>query len=105
MSRRKVRTHRFRGVKYYIGVDEPYVGWCDRPGTPDPNEYPAIRLPNGIAYGSSKKAKEDLIILLHECNHAENWKLSEDEVDGIAIDVGTLLWRLGYRRMRYGEHI
>ena len=97
---RKVRTHKFNGVRYFIGVDEPYVGWCDRPKTPDKNEYPAIRLPNGLSFGSTKKAKADLVILLHECLHAENWDKSENEVDRVAIDIGKLLWRLGYRRLK-----
>lgn len=95
-----VRTHKFNGVKYYIGVDEPYVGWCDRPNTPDPKEYPAIRLPNGLAYGNSRKAKEDLWVLIHECLHAEDWDKSEERVDQVAGDIAKLLWRLGYRRKR-----
>lgn len=95
---RKVKTHRFNGVKYFIGVDEPYVGWCDKPKIPDKKEYPAIRMPNGLAFGSTRKAKEDLIILLHECLHAENWEKTEKLIDMVAIDIGTLLWRLGYRR-------
>lgn len=93
---RKVRSHRFRGVKYQLDVDEPYVGLCDNPESPNP----FIRIPNGLGYGNGKKAREDLLTLLHECCHAENWKLSEDEVDNIAYDIGTLLWRLGYRRIR-----
>jgi len=100
MPRRGVRTHRFRGVKYYIGVDEPYMGWCDKPGTLDPSEYPAIRMPNGLAYGGSKKAKLDLDTLIHECSHACNWKLTESDVSTIAGDISGLLWRLGYRRVR-----
>lgn len=95
---RKVRTHRFNGVKYFVELDEPYIGWCDRPDTPDPKEYPAIRLPNGLAFGNTAKAKEDLKTLLHECFHAEDWSKLEGEVDRVAVDIGNLLWRLGYRR-------
>lgn len=95
-----VKTHKFNNVLYHIVVDEPYVGWCDRPRKPDAKEYPSIRIPNGLSYGNRKKAKDDLITLLHECNHAENWDLSEKRVDQIAIDIGTLLWRLGYRRVK-----
>ena len=95
---RKVRTHRFNKIKYFVDLDDTYVGWCDRPVTPDLNEYPAIRMPNGLAFGNTKKAKEDLRILLHECLHAENWFKSEKEVDRVAVDIGSLLWRLGYRR-------
>jgi hypothetical protein len=95
---RKVKTHRFNGIKYHIGVDEPYIGWCDRPKSPDKAEYPAIRLPNGLPCSDEKGAKLGLLTLLHECFHAENWDLPEKRVDRIAQDVGSLLWRLGYRR-------
>lgn len=99
---KQVKTHRFRDIKYYIGVDEPYVGWCDRSKTPDPKEYPAIRMPEGLEFGDGRKAKAGLIILLHECLHAEDWSKSEKIVDRAAIDIGALLWRLGYRRVKGG---
>lgn len=83
-----------------MDVEDGYDGWCDRPGKPDPSEYPGIRLPKGLPYGNSQAAKDGLINLLHECCHAENWNLSEARCDLIAIDIGTFLWRLGYRRVR-----
>ena len=95
-----VKTHRFKGVKYYVELDEPYEGWCDRPKTPDPREYPAIRIPAGLKAGNSRAAREGLIILIHECLHAENWDKSEKKVDEAACDIGSLLWRLGYRRIK-----
>ena len=95
-----VRTHRFNGVKFFIGVDDPYIGWCDKPKSPDRNEYPAIRLPNGLSFGNTRKAKEDLATLIHECLHAENWNKSEDVIERTAEDIGKLLWRLGYRRAK-----
>ena len=95
-----VRTHWFNGVRFHIGVDEPYIGWCDRPGTPDPKEYPAIRLPNGLPFEEDPGAKEGLCTLLHECFHAEDWSWSEAKVDRMAVDISRLLWRLGYRRQR-----
>ena len=94
----KVRTHVFNGVKYYIGVDEPYWGWCDNPNPTKNEEYPGIRLTEGLAFGSGRIAKRDLIVLIHECLHASNWSKSEDEVDRTSIDIGTLLYRLGFRR-------
>lgn len=94
-----VRTHRFAGVKYEIDV-EPFVGSCDNPRPKRGKDLPRIAMPGGLACGSSKKAKDDLHILLHECCHAENWSLSEDRVDAIAGDLAGLLWRLGYRRRR-----
>lgn len=96
----KVRTHKFNGVKYFIGVEEPYIGWCNRPGSPDRKEYPAIRMPEGLPGGDSAKAKEGLIVLLHECLHASNWEKSENAVDRTSVDIGKLLWRLGYRRIQ-----
>lgn len=97
---RRVRTHKFNGVKYHIEVDEHYIGWCDRPRKPDPKEYPAIRLPNGLPYGDEKGAREALITLLHECRHAQNWDETESTVDRVANEEGSLLWRLGYRRVK-----
>lgn len=97
---RKVRTHKFNGVKYHIDVDDPYVGWCDKPRKPDPAEYPTIRLPNGLPCGNGKTAKEGLAILMHEMIHAGNWNLSEKKVDQMAADQSSLLWRLGYRRIK-----
>ena len=95
----KVRTHTFRGVKYFIGVDDPYICWCDRPKSPDRAEYPAIRMPNGLDCGDGRKARADLIVLLHECLHASEWSTSEKAVDRTAEDIGKLLWRLGFRRV------
>lgn len=95
---RKVRTHKFNGVRYYISVDEPYVGWCDKPRKPDQKEYPAIRLPNGLPCEDEKNAKTGLITVIHECLHAENWEPSEKVVDRCSVEIGNLLWRLGYRR-------
>ena len=94
-----VRTHRFKGVKYFLDF-EPYEGWCDRAPTPDPKEYPAIRMPNGLDCGGSAKAKNDLWILLHECLHALDWSKSEEEVEQVSGDMMKLLWRLNYRRQR-----
>ena len=97
-AKKTVRTHRFNGSKFHITVDEPYIGFCDKPGRPDPTEYPGIRLPNGLPCGNSRKAREGLITLIHEMIHAEDWGVSEDFADQIAVDMGSLLWRLGYRR-------
>lgn len=94
---KKVKTHRFNGVRYHIGIDEPYIGWCDRPRKPDAAEYPAIRLPNGLAKGNARCARQGLISLIHECLHAENWDKSERIVDRCSCEIGSLLWRLGYR--------
>jgi len=97
-AKKTVRTHRFAGKKFHIDVDTPYVGWCDKPGRPDLTEYPAIRLPNGLPCGEKRGARQGLITLVHEMLHAEDWDLIEATVDRIAVDMGGLLWRLGFRR-------
>lgn len=96
----KVRTHSFNSVRYRIGVDDPYDGWCDPPRKPQKNEFPAIRLPNGLPCGDEPGAKIGLINLLHEIGHARNYKRTEKVIDQEAIETGTLLWRLGYRRRK-----
>jgi len=84
-KRRKVKTHIFNGVRFHIDVDMAYVGWCDNPHKEDNgNEYPAIRMPNGLPYGNEPGAKTALKILLHECGHAENYKTSEAITDRVA---------------------
>lgn len=94
----KVRTHSFNGVRYRIGVDDPYVAWCDPPRKPLKCEFPAIRLFNGLPFGSKRGAKDGLITLIHECLHASDYHTYENTVDRVSRDIGRLLWRLGYRR-------
>lgn len=92
----KVRSHIINNTKYEIDVDDPYLGLIDN------GFVKRITLPNGLAFGKGAKAKTDLITLLHECIHAEigiNSKV-EKQVDRMATDIGTLLWKLGYRRTR-----
>ena len=96
---RQVRTHRFNGVKYFVDI-EAINGWCDKPDKPAKNEYPSIRIPNGLPYGDSKEAKEGLIALIHEVGHAQKWGTPENVVDRRANELGNLLWRLGYRRKK-----
>jgi len=98
-----VKTHSFNGTSYKIGVDEPYYGWCDFPGIPLKGEYPAIRITDGLPYGNQKRAKLGLISLLHECLHAENYHTRENTVERISVEIGNLLWRLGYRRIKNGR--
>ena len=95
----KVHTHRFNGRKYTISVDEPYDGICAPPKRPKKHK-PYIDIPDGLPHGNQRRARLGLITLLHECMHAECWKMSEKQVDQIARDIGRLLWRLGYRRMK-----
>ena len=96
-----VKTHKFNGVSFHIGVDEPYDGWCDNPSKKNnSSEYPAIRLPHGLPIKDEPGAKYGLACLLHECLHAENYGTTERIVDRISTEIADLLWRLGYRRIK-----
>jgi hypothetical protein len=45
----------------------------------------------------SLKTKNGLVTAIHEALHAENWSKDEDTVDRVSKEIGTFLWRLGYR--------
>lgn len=90
-----VRKHKFNGVVYRMDLD-PSDGYCDPPG----GRCPTIDVYDGLMYGNSQKAKNGLIVLLHECLHAEKWSASEKDVIQASEDIGKLLWRLGFRRFR-----
>ena len=87
---KKVKTHRFNGVCYAIDVEEPFDALCEAPVEKD--RKPTIRVARDVntSYG--------LQCLIHECLHASNWAKSEEIVDRVAVDIGKLLWRLGFRK-------
>lgn len=89
---RKVRTHKFNGVKFDIKFEDSgnVLGRCDWPHNKD--STPALRINCEIG------TKEGLVTLIHECLHAENWAATEEVVDRTSTEIGDLLWRLGYRR-------
>lgn len=98
---RLVKTHSFNGVSFHIGVDNPYYGWCDnRDKKRNSNEYPAIRLPDGLPFGDKRGAKIGMATLIHECLHAENYGTTEKTVERVSVEIADLLWRLGYRRTK-----
>jgi hypothetical protein len=84
--------HKFGGKRYVIDVHHPFDGICD---PPEGTSQPAIRLPNGL-----QDTRKCLIILLHEVIHACDWNKSEPETEEMANDIGKLLWKLGYRRIK-----
>lgn len=92
MKKKKVKTHIFNGHKYDIDVDEPFDACCDSPREKDPT--PTLRVAVDI------NVRQGLIALLHECLHAEGWAVSEEVIDRTATEIGNLLWRLGYRRIK-----
>ena len=61
---------------------------------------PEVTMTESLPYGNGKHARLMLITLLHECLHASNWDKSEKVIDRTAVDIGKLLWRLGYRRVK-----
>jgi hypothetical protein len=63
-------------------------GQCDHPDKPSKE----IRI-NDSADGCVL-----LESLLHEMLHAANWHLDESFVTDCAMDMGRILWRLGYRK-------
>lgn len=99
---RKVRTHRFNNIKYAIDVDG-FKGQTSLKKQDLPTiviARPEITMTESLPFGEGKHARLMLITLLHECLHASNWDKIEKVVDRTAVDVGKLLWRLGYRRIK-----
>jgi len=96
-----VRTHRFNGVQYAVDV-EGFKGETTKVlGLPRiAIARPEVTMTESLPYGDGKHARLMLITLLHECLHASNWSASEKRVDRTAVDIGKLLWRLGYRRVK-----
>lgn len=95
MKKRQVRTHRFRRGLYRIQeIDALMLGCCDQPGAgPD--------LVMMIPAGGSRQA---LCVAIHEALHASGCRdsLVDGEPDA-AEQIGSLLWRLGWRREGAGE--
>jgi len=94
-----VKTHRFNGVQYAIDV-EGFKGETTKVlGLPRiAIARPTITMKESLPCGNDKYARLMLITLLHEMLHASNWNKFEKVVDRTAVDIGKLLWRLGYRR-------
>jgi len=97
-----IRTHKFNKVKYAIDV-EGFKGETAQKKQDLPRiviARPDITMSESLPYGNGKYARLMLITLLHECLHASNWDRTEKVIDRTAEDIGKLLWRLGYRRVR-----
>jgi hypothetical protein len=81
-----VKTHTFNGRRYKIVVKPPLDGLCSQ----YKNERELIIM-------ESLRTKNGLITALHEGLHAENWAAKEEVVDRVSKELGTFLWRLGFR--------
>jgi len=99
---RKVRTHRFNGKLFAIDVDG-FKGQTSLKNQDLPIiviARPEVTMTSSLPYGDGKHARLMMITLLHEGLHASDWNKSEKVVDRTAVDIGKLLWRLGYRRIK-----
>lgn len=65
----------------------PELGYCTNPA-----------LDREIAIPIHGDTREDLIIITHELIHAYDWGLSEKTVEGLSIEIGDALWKLGWRK-------
>ena len=86
---RKVKTHKFNGRRYNIFFGQ-IDGCCD--------QYHISEKDREIAILAAPFTKEELITIVHESLHASNWAATEEVVDRVSTEVGSLLWRLNYRR-------
>ena len=86
--KKPVRTHTFNGKKHKIYI-RPVDGLClnSEKGERDYELY--------IFY--SLREKNGLITALHEALHASDFNMQEEKVERISREIGTFLWRLGYR--------
>jgi len=88
---RRVRTHRFNGVKFNINVQTPVDGYCESP-RPDKKYVPELCVTVDI------DTKLGLDRLIHESLHASRYTKNEAEVTRTATEIADFLWRLGFRR-------
>ena len=90
---RRVRTHRFNGVKYDISVNLPIDGYCESP-------KPAATFVPELCVGVDINTKLGLDRLIHESLHACKYSTNEEQVTQTATDIADFLWRLGFRRQQ-----
>ena len=84
-----VRTHTFNGRKYNICFDDQLDGCCE--------QYTIKPDDRDITIFTKPGTKNELITIIHEALHAENWAATEEVVDRVSAEIGSFLWRLGYR--------
>jgi hypothetical protein len=83
-----VKTHTFNGRKHRIHVG-PVDGICFNS---ERNERD-----HDLFILTSLGEKDGLITAVHEAMHALNWKAKEEQIDQDSKELGTFLWRLGFR--------
>ena len=80
-----MRTHTFNGVRYLICTDR-LKGICIPPGSQAE-----------LDIACDLRTKQGLITAIHEALHGENYNWSEKYVERMGREIGTFLWRLGFR--------
>jgi hypothetical protein len=106
-----INTHIFRGKRYRIkkvprsilnpkivrgtkrelrGIKdkETCLGLCN----------PPYKKNKAIKISSDLDGCEELITILHESLHACYWDTEESAIDTGSKDIGSLLWKMGYRK-------
>jgi len=92
---KRIRSHSFRGKRYKI-IDVPsrkkneFDGYCD----------PPQNLDKTLAINEKLTDLRHLETVIHESIHACVFDLTEQAVSTSAHDIASLLWRLGYRKMK-----
>lgn len=84
-----------------LDIDGRTSGLCDAPtrnGRADAT--PEITIPDGLPFGSTRKAKKGLADIIHEALHAGMYNIPDSRIEIMATDITSLLWRLGYRRQK-----
>jgi hypothetical protein len=82
-----VKTHTFRGRRYYISR-EKIDGYCEIPGEPA----------DEIWINPGLNPKDTLETEIHEALHALMRTRSDRLVTPMGRDLARFLWRLGYRK-------
>ena len=83
-----LRTAMLNGHKYNFFFNGKVNGTCETHDTKDRH----------ISIMTKPRTRNELITLIHEMLHAENWDASEAKVTRVADEIGCALWRAGYRR-------
>lgn len=86
-----VKTHIFNKRRYKIIETGRLDGITDIGPRPQKRE---------LFNCAKKDTQDELITWIHEGMHAGNWDKLEKTIDQSSKDIGRLLWRLGYRRLK-----
>ncbi len=84
---RPVKTHTFNGEKYLITVDS-LDGMCS-----------TFKKERELVILADLNKQAGLITTIHESLHAENWSKKEADVERVSQEIGSFLWRLGFRKV------